>query len=284
MAQTKKYTHSTIQKYSKRNIKHLYLRKNDYLKFLEDGIEKVNAALDRKPLKAQQAIPYQIKGILLVHQYIRTVGISEDIIKLSAKLIKVTGQIYDDNKSSWPALFRAIPFEQADFAEQSLLTAYLCEAVLDGLGWKSDMSRKKLGLAAILQDSMITNEDLSKIRSLEDPNLQMFTPEEQDEYKIHSTKAAELSQHFQGFPDVDFIIAQHHERPDGTGFPLGLLSNKFSAHSALFILTSNFVLKFGQTKREPKDIALILEDLNRDFSIGNFKEPLLYLIKCFRKG
>lgn len=284
IAPNQKYTHSTIQKYSRRNIKCLYLKKNDYLKFLEDGIEKVNAALEKKPLKAKHALPNQIKGILIIHQYIRTVGISADIINLATKIIKVTSQIYDDNQKNWPALFRSIPFEQGDFAEQSLMTAYLNEAILDGLGWKSDISRSKLGLASILQDCMITNEDLSKIRSLEDPNLQMFTEEEQEEYRSHSTKAAELSQHFQGYPDVDFIIAQHHERPDATGFPMGLTSNKFSAHSALFILSSNFVMKYGLGKRTPRDIALILEDLNRDFSIANFKEPLLHLIKSFRKS
>ncbi len=276
------YTHANILTYARKNIKSLFLRKDDYLKFLEDGISKVSEILNTKNLKSQIAIPFQIRATLLIHQYVRTVGISSDIIKLSTRVIEVTGEVFDlhrYNHKNAKELLNNIPFSSGDFAEQSILTAYLCEAILDGLGWKSDLSRKKLGLAAILQDSMLSNEDLVKIRSLDDPNFQMFTTEEQKEFIDHPTKAAELAQHFQGYPDADYVIAQHHERPDGTGFPAGLQSNRFSAHSCAFILASTYVTRFSNTQRTHEDKVQILQEFKRLFNVGNFKAPLKELTK-----
>jgi len=276
------YTHADILTYARRNIKFLYLRKNDYLKFLEDGIKKVSEVLKTKNLKSKNAIAFQIRAALLIHQYIRTVGISSDIINLCTRVIEVTGEVFDQhryNQKNAKELLNNIPFSQGDFAEQSIFTNYLCEAILDGLGWKSDLSRKKLGLASLLQDSMLSNEDLVKVRSLDDPNFQMFTAEEQQEFLEHPTKAAEIAQHFQGYPDADYIIAQHHERPDGSGFPVGLQSNRFSAHSCAFILASTYVTRFTNSKREHSDKLQILQDFKRTFNIGNFKEPLKELAK-----
>ena len=65
------YTHAKIQTYARKNIKSLYLGKNDFIKMLEDGIEKVTANLMQKGLTSQKYIANQIRGTLIVQQYIR---------------------------------------------------------------------------------------------------------------------------------------------------------------------------------------------------------------------
>jgi response regulator RpfG family c-di-GMP phosphodiesterase len=282
IGKNKPYTHNNILTYARKNIKYLYLGKDDYLHFLEDGIKKVQSILNTKNIKLNIALSFQIRGILLIHQYVRTVGVTDNIINLTNKIIHLTGEIFDQHKSSnrnAKALLASIPFKQGDFAEQSIYTAYLCEAILDGLGWKSELSRKKLGLASILQDSMLANEDLVKIESADDPNLQMFPPAEQKEFLEHPAKAAELAQYFQGYPEADFVIAQHHERADGSGFPARLASNKLSAHSCAFILASTFVSRFSNSQRTKDDIFQIISHFRKILNVANFKEPLKILEK-----
>ena len=59
---------------------------------------------------------------------------------------------------------------------------------------------------------MLDNEDLALIQSLEDPQLKMFTEVEQENYRTHPLKAAEIAAHFTGYPEADFVVAQHHEK------------------------------------------------------------------------
>ena len=76
------------------------------------------------------------------------------------------------------------------------------------------MTKGKLLLASLLQDVTLTNDDLIKIRSINDPNFKMFTEEEQEDFKNHPQKAANLSTFFNGFSDVDFILMEQHEHPN----------------------------------------------------------------------
>lgn len=275
------YTHSKIQTYAKKNIKSLYLGKNDFIKMLEDGIEKVTKALLQKNLPSQKYIGNQIRGTLIIQQYIRAIGVSEDIQALCSLIIDTTDKVVRRSESL-SKLLEEVPFKNGDFAEQAILTSYLSEAILHNLGWKSDLSRKKLGLASILQDATLANEDLIKIRSANDPNLQMFTKEEQDEYLTHPIRAAELARQFQGYSEVDFVIAQHHERPDGSGFPFGVTINKLSAHSCAFILATAFVARYALSNKKQSDKSKILEDLKIEYYVGNFKEPFEALVKAIK--
>ena len=42
-------------------------------------------------------------------------------------------------------------------------------------------------------------------------------------------------------PDVSVIIEQHHERPDGNGFPNGINFKRISVFSSIFIVAHDFV-------------------------------------------
>ncbi|OUR96752.1 hypothetical protein A9Q84_10450 [Halobacteriovorax marinus] len=275
------YTHSKIQTYAKKNIKNLYLGKNDFILMLEEGIKKVTENLLQKNQSNVKYLGNQIRGALIIQQYIRAIGVSDDIQALCSLIIETTDRIFR-KQGNYKNLFDDIPFKNGDFAEQAIMTSYYCEAILHNLGWKSDLSRKKLGLASLLQDSTLSNEDLMKVDGPQDPNLQMFTKDEQDEFLTHPIKAAEIARHFQGYSEVDFVIAQQHERPDGTGFPFGVTVNKLSAHSCAFILASTFVCRFAISKRTPEDKIRILDQLRFEYNVGNFKETLQALEKSIR--
>ena len=170
------------------------------------------------------------------------------------------------------------------FAEHSLATAYVCESILYHMGWNADMSRDKLLLASVLQDISLSNDEMVKIRSLNDPNLKMFSEEEQMEFKEHPLKAAQLSTFFSGFSDVDFILSEQHEHPTGDGFPKGLNSSGLTTISCIFILANNFVSRIAQTTKSPNTYKEITGSMKRIYSTGNFKEPLKALEKAIKKG
>ena len=270
----KKYIHKDINSYAKKGIKHLYLKKDEYLKFLEEGIDKLLIFYSTaKKMKPSVAIGNQIRATLLIHQYVRTVGVTEKLIKLCDEAITCTKNVILECKN-FKNILSLFPKTQADLAEQSIMTLYLAELMLTSLGWASETSRKKMGLASLLYDSMLSNDDLSKITSLEDPELEKFSEEEQTEFRNHPVKAADMARNFQGYPEVDFIVSQHHERPRGDGFPHGIANNKLTAHSCIFILANNFILKFVAEGKDPSMIVDIFREMKTIYNIGNFKDPV----------
>ncbi|MDD0851984.1 hypothetical protein HBN50_02700 [Halobacteriovorax sp. GB3] len=274
LTKDKKYVQAEISNFSKRGVKHLYLFKDDFLKLLEEGMKRILFILKQKNKQTPKIlIATQIKGVLLAHQYIQKVGVTKELNLLCKELIETTNIVFRQY-GKMKTLLVDFPFNNFDTSEQAVFTAYLCEAMLVGLGWASDTSRKKLGLASILYDSMLTNEDLSKIRSLDDRNLAMFTEQEQEEFRLHPAKAAQMARHFQGYSEVDFIIAQHHERPRGDGFPAKLTSNKLTAHSCAFILATAFTTRLAMSNGEQGNLIKIFREIKTLYNVGNFKEPL----------
>lgn len=270
----KKYTHSEINVYAKKNVRYLYLRKNEYLKFLEDGIEKLLAIFESSQrLTSKKIIANQIRAVLLIHQYVQTVGVSAKLIKLCDIVIESSRPVILEHKK-FRTILEQFPDEKTDIAEQSVITLYLAECILFALGWGSETSRKKLGLASLLYDSMLKNDDLTKINSLDDPQLLMFTETEQLDYKNHPLKAAEVATQFTGYPEADFIIAQHHERPKGDGFPNKLSTNRLTAHSCTFIIANTFTSKFVYANKEPGALLNIFREIKNAYNQGNFKEPI----------
>lgn len=279
----KPYTQSTLQYYSKRNIRYLYLKKNEYLSFLEDSIELLKLEFSKSGRPLGQVLRTQIKAALIIHQYLRTVGVSDSVVELVHAVIEKTEEAFV-YAGGIKTVLSSFPRLKQDFAEHSILTMYFCETICEGLGWGSGITRKKLGLASLLQDFALSNEELLKIHNLTDPQLEVFNENDKEEFENHPKKAAEMANYFSRFPDTDFIILQHHELPNGEGFPHRLNANKLTVLSCVFALSSQFVARLvSNQKKDGNALAEIYYQFKATHSTGNFKGPLVTLEKMLKR-
>lgn len=283
ITKNKTYSHQIIQNYSRKNIKYLYLRKDEHLKFLDTSIKNLLKIYEAKLSDRRKYIILHLKTIFFIHQFIKTLSVSDDIVKLTHMFIDSVREVVKSQESMTELLEQITENPNMTFAEHSLGTAYVCESVLYNMGWSADMSRDKLLLASILQDISLNNDEMIKIRSLNDPNYKMFSEEDQLEFKTHPLKAAQLSTFFSGFSDVDFILSEQHEHPTGDGFPKGLNSSGLTTISCIFILASNFVARIAMSGKGSAGYKEILGSMKRVYNTGNFKDPLKALEKSFKK-
>ncbi len=133
----------------------------------------------------------------------------------------------------------------------------------------------KLVFASFLHDLSLTDNQLAR---LSDVNKVMSSPVFSDEQKrafqLHPIKAAEYARQFQEIPqDVDTIISQHHELPDGSGFPRKLTHSQISPLSSVFIFAHD-LLSFMLLNVPAKDrMSMISTFLARNpgkYDKGNF--------------
>ncbi len=278
------YSHQIIQNYSRKNIKYLYLKKDEHLKFLDTSIKNLLRIYEAKLSDRKKYLLLHLKTAFFMHQFIRAASVSDEINKLAHYFIDSVSNTVRTYDHLCDLLDSVSETGNITFAEQSVTTAYVCEKILLNMGWSADMTRGKLILAALLQDITLNNDDLIKIRSINDPNLKMFSDEEQEDFKNHPQKSAHLATYFNGFSDVDFILLEQHEHPTGDGFPKGLNSSGLTTISCIFILASNFVSRMAQTPKSPTQYKDILTSMKRVYNTGNFKDPLKALEKSLKKS
>lgn len=277
------YNASLIEDLIKRKVKHLHLRKDDQLKMLESALGLLSKFfVEAQSKEIEIVLQKQVLAVSLIHQYVAVIGITESIIKLTHEVIRTASECFFKLKNLNDFLAR-FPYKTRDSAEQSVMTIYVCIFILAKMGWNSQTSREKMALASILHDCALTNDDMTKIYSLKDPNLKMFTQKEQEDFPLHPLRAAEISKHFSGFSEVAFVIEQHHELPTQDGFPKGLNSHEITTYSGVFILSNNFVSLINQRGTSQESLKKSLQLMTKDYTIGNFKTPFLLLEKMIKE-
>ena len=171
-------------------------------------------------------------------------GFNKEIQELTKKSVLSTIH-FVKNSPGLSKLLLAMSREKNKYiSAHSMLIAYVSCAVASQLEWKSDSTYQKLTLAAFLHDSSLQNQELAKIQTLQElyDKKDNFTVEEMEAYRQHPAIAAEVASRFRETPpDVDAIIFQHHERPDGKGFPRGLNHLRIGPLAAVFIVSHELV-------------------------------------------
>jgi len=274
--------HANLNKLARKGVKTLYLKKDDQLNYIDEAIEKLQKTWTIPELSNDNIFVLQITSCGIIHDAVKTVGVTEKVEELTRKIIDFLPIVFK-KYGSLQDLLEEFPFHNKDLAEQSVLTMYIAHALLLKMGWGADMSVMKLGLASILHDAFISNDDLVVVTSLNDRNLHMFNAADQDDFVHHPVRAAKIAQEFEQFSDVDFIISQHHELPDGSGFPQGLNSHQITGLSSLFVLANNLVAQICQKGMEREALVKVFQKFDEYYSMGNFKAPLKLLKDLFLK-
>lgn len=104
-------------------------------------------------------------------------------------------------------------------------------------------SREKLVMASLMHDLSLEEDTYTDIKewNKQAKNLQERSPEIV-RYRLHPLHASQTAQTLDVLPpDVDQIILQHHESPDGSGFPRGLTANRIHFLAAVFIIAEDLV-------------------------------------------
>lgn len=278
------YSHQQIQSYAQKGVKYLYVRKDESLKFLMTSIKNISKFYVIKNLEKKKLILLHQQSIFFIREFIQRLSVTDEIVKLTQLFIESSSTFIRSETDLAEVFELVIQNRSITFAQQTLLTIYLARSILLKMQWNSDLALNKIALAAILQDIHLTNEDLIKIRSVNDPIFKDFTDNEQKDFLDHPEKAATIARLFNGFTDVDFILLEHHERPTSDGSPKGVNASSLTAISCIFILTNNVVSKIAQHPNCPPPVFReIVKQLKTNFSSGNFKEPYKLLEKIAKE-
>lgn len=172
--------------------------------------------------------------------------------------------------------------EYALFTQKMNLTSFIACILAKQLDWISKSTMDKLVYASVLCDiTLAVRPQLLLISSIQEfEKIKETLPEEDQKlYLAHPKDAAFLiKKYFQlAPPDTDALAYQHHEAPDGHGFPLHLKAEKISPLSALFIISNDFAYYF--LKDDEPSVADFILKAQSKYDYVNFRK----IIKALEK-
>lgn len=275
-----------IIEYHKKGEKHLYQSKEDYQKAVEASIQKMISAFGDKNLSKAQHIGLQLGTIKQVQDVIRNMGISESVIKATDEVVGSVEQVLKDSKNLKSLVVKLLSLKSSFFTRTSIMN-YLLGAVCQNVTWTSHQTFKKLIYASIYCDFGFEPEEdnLATILSFEDERIEFITSYEKKKLRNHPRLGATVLEKSAKFlTDEITLILQHHEKPDGSGFPQGLNYKNTPLLSCMFILIYDFttMLVASCIRAEDIDPARIFRQLPEEYQKGNYKKPYEALKKVLK--
>ncbi|MCE2593498.1 DUF3391 domain-containing protein [Motilimonas cestriensis] len=173
-------------------------------------IQSKQLRLDNK--RAEAAYRHSLS---LFHSAMSKFGLSpeEAYFDIKGLINALCNDVFTSSETKVMHVIQAQPSTD-DLFYHSLNVTILCLVVAKELGW-SEQEAQLLCLAAFTHDV-----GLIKVPSTIKRKMTELTKSEENYYKMHSTYSVELIKKANCFPDAILpIIAAHHERLDGSGYP-----------------------------------------------------------------
>jgi HD-GYP domain-containing protein (c-di-GMP phosphodiesterase class II) len=270
-----------LEKYcEKKGIEFMYLKGSGTKDFARKFSQELDALVSKSNIKPEEAQKTVEEVQEAIQELVNSVGFTPEVQQLAKKNVQLAMKQIGSN----PKLSTLLSRMQGDanyVSRHSNILAEISCCLAKEMEWGSESTFSKLVLASLMHDVALKDQKLAQIgtlKELEDRKGE-FSAEEVTVYQLHSVKAAEVVRAFQEIPpDVDIIVLQHHERPNGSGFPRGLAHNHIAPLAALFIVAHDLVQEMLK-KRENFSVPAFIEEKKPFYNAGNFRKLMVALAK-----
>ncbi len=239
------FDENEYQRFKKKNLTHLHIELMDYKPFVSQFRKNVFSKIEWKNISSDEAMQNLEADWSLICEGNRHFGWSETLMDYAKENIAKTMALAKTNEQ-----LKKI-FEKLNLREnKSYLIphayglVFMTTSLLQKLKWDSESTVQKLTFACLFHDIDLTETMFTnKINLIRNEQLETEV-RNQTNYQIynHPLRAAEMMQKWSSCPpDVDRIIAQHHEQMDGSGFPHKLNFQTLFPLAGVFIISEDMI-------------------------------------------
>jgi HD-GYP domain-containing protein (c-di-GMP phosphodiesterase class II) len=244
------FTKSDLERVTvKKKVTALYIKKNETQEFIRKfkiELESIIAISTpgTKEHSDQTLINTAIEIQEVVQELTSRLGFPPEIREIAQQNVRLTLNAIGSSPNLSVAL-EASQFKNKNYiSSHSIMLAYLTCSIAAQMKWPSDTTFQKLTFASLFHDLSLTDAAHAKVQTKQ--QLQGWAGtglgDAYEAIKSHTQRGAEMVQKLKEIPsDVDTILLQHHERPDGSGWPAGLRSQQIAPLSAVFIVAHDIV-------------------------------------------
>ncbi len=272
--QNSEYNKEIIYKYRDMDSSVFHITKEGMESLKQFEVNLMRKLSRAENLPTESAIARNLWTVQLMQDQVRELGVTDTVIEATDAVIKDSIKSLKD-ETTLQDLVDGIMRKNDYIVEHSLMISYIAIEMCQRLKWNNSATYEKIALASLIHDC--TLEDPLHAQ-LDTKGMIMDAPIDASTKKHilnHPQDISSIVQQAKRFiPDVDKIILEHHERPDGNGFPFGFTGTKIHPLSCLFIMTEDFVNTIYNSQLSPDLIRKIKKDFEIEYNSGNFRKVL----------
>ncbi|MFZ4715276.1 MAG: HD domain-containing phosphohydrolase [Bacteriovoracaceae bacterium] len=264
-----------------------HFQKKDINKFYIDEIDfqrMVAKIPKQEPIQAKSTNSLETSEYLykLVQSKLQLIGIAPDEIEqCTQKFNKFLNTL---QKSPRPVMDKLYPFlNRKDYiVSHSMLVAHIANLMAKEMSWFNESITQKIYYAALFKDIFIEDPQLAKIRSSKQAEFTSLTSIQKKIVLGHQEKTVKLLLDMPEFTsDVESLIMNHHELPNGEGFNNGKTTEHLSQLCCTFNIACYFVQDILERHESIGPLG-IYREMEITFKQKNYKMPYEALRKVLR--
>lgn len=272
------YDGAALESYAKRpGREFLYVRRDELDAWVTSQNTELDVLLaDGSPAKDSSRRTAE-DNLEIVHNVVSQLGFTPKVEELAKKTVALTLKALGSSPQLSDILRKMQLQEGKYISSHSLMLAEIACALAHRLTWSSAPTFLKLTVASFLHDLHLPSNRLARMKRVEDiSEANGFTAADVQAFKLHPIQAAEYSRQLRQLPaDVDTIVLQHHEQPDGSGFPRGLYHHQIAPLACVFIVAQDLLdFYFAQSDTQSKAdlFQAFLAERESRYGAGTFKK------------
>jgi HD-GYP domain-containing protein (c-di-GMP phosphodiesterase class II) len=260
----------------KKKVKFLYIKKEESQEFVTKFKEDL-AQMVAKATPGDATVFNTISEVQgLIQELSNRLGFNQEVQDMAKQNVQLTLKAIGSSPKL-SNVFSGTALSSKNFiSSHSVLLANISCSIAAQMVWPSNTTFQKLVLAALFHDFTFQDPALAKISTKQElEDLRTSGADGEERYnlvKLHPVKSSEIVKGLNEVPgDVDFVVLQHHERPDGSGFPKGLRSQQIPPLSAVFIVAHDMLdamIKEGHAFK----LATFLKKMESQYESGAFRK------------
>ncbi|OIQ18006.1 MAG: hypothetical protein BM556_11325, partial [Bacteriovorax sp. MedPE-SWde] len=207
-------------------VKYLYIRKADRLKFINQITKNILLKLGSKDLNKEQKVSIGQFGFDTFKDILSMAGMTEQAIKLAEKSVENMSNILEEFDEI-EALLKSLKQNSNSYRYQhSVLTAAVSYDIVSKIDWGSKEQKDKVCFISLFHDITLETDEQAKICTNKELKSSSITAKEKKLVEQHALKASLLLKSIPKAPyGADSIVLQHHGMLNGIGFTKELNSS-----------------------------------------------------------
>lgn len=269
-------------KYEQKRTSFMYAKREDFKKvvdlFNQTQIKRLTGVSKGSSATLQEKIDAIYGPVSSIREQLLRSGVTKKTKELAEATVEVCLSIFD-TKPRIQELLESMRDNGGYNYQHSVLTSYFCIHIAHEMGWETKEANFRFCMASFLHDLVLENDELAKIESLEEDAFKNLSPEDKEIFESHPMKCAEFVDDLDFEPiDLKEVIEQHHEKPDGTGFPKGYKAKQINKYACAFIVAHDFASLLIRKGELNKEFSEEIARLTKKYQVSKFKEPLAAII------
>lgn len=256
------------------NLDELLAQSND--QELREEVERLKSSLandDKTEAASIELSKLSVQHQKVLQRTIKKLGAAPEVASVVKASVRAALKTFDSQPELKELMQMANQNKDEYLIIHPIMLSHALCAISNRMGWNSQILSYQLCICAFLHDIYLTDPDIAKIK-FKDQLMKMPANEVATSRVLnHPKMAADLASRLHLVSaSLERVLADHHEFPDGIGFPLGLKSTELSMASCVFIFAHELVDYVLEHADNVNAVENFYRTHSKNFREGGFKK------------